>query len=431
MSQDLLENGKKKKRGAGPIVIVGAVAAGMVAGALLYSWWSQRPAEAVVPLAEENAPPPEKSGILRLGEEAIRNGGVRIKPAELRRIRTTLVATGVVAADQSRVAHIRPIARGLVEEVHVQLGDRVSAGDPLVEYDNIELGVAIGRYLSARAELARTLTDLEVKRKILARSHKMLEVGAIARTDYDVQQAEVQDAEARVNSARALIGQIEEQIHRFGLTDEDLAKLNQEAAANLHRTASHSTLRAPFSGVITAYNVAAGELVEPSDRLMTITDISSVWVQADVYEKDVGNVREGQLVAVRVASYPGEVFRGKITYISDMIEPKTRTAKVRCVVDNKDARLKLDMFATIEIPTRDSREILAVPAAAIQMVNDRPVVFVQLAAGEFERRDVQTGVLDRGWREVRTGLKPGEHVVTEGSFYMKSALLRELIGEDE
>jgi len=427
-----LRNGKGG-RGPALAAIGGALVVGVLAGALLYSWWTGRPAKTnISPTAENRSPEENSSGGVTLSESAQRNGGVKVEAARWRNMASVLTATGVIGPDQSRVAHMRVLGRGLVEKVHVQLGDRVVAGDPLVEYDNVELGLLIGEYLSAKADLDRALTDLEVKRTILARSERMLEVGATARTTHDIRTAEFRDAQAKVTSARALVTKVEEQIHRFGLTDEDLEKLSgTEKEGGLHRTESHSTLRAPFAGIITSYNVAAGERVDPSDSLMTITDISTVWVLADVYERDLGQVKVGRAVRVRVASYPGETFHGRITYIGDVIEPETRTAKVRCVVANQNFKLKLEMFASIEIPAGEARKTLAVPAAAIQQVEGRPVVFVERSPSKFEKRIVETGVEDRGWIEIRSGLQPGERVVTQGSFYLKAALLRELIGGEE
>ena len=410
-----------------------ALAAGMIAGGLFYSWWlqpSDSPGVADLPEEPQTSVP---SGRVVIGLEAQQAGGIRVGAAAVRAISTSLAVTGVVAPDQSRVAHLRPLARGVVEKVYVQLGDRISTGQPLVAYDNVDLGLAIGNYLSAFADLEQSLTDLAVKKTILARSRRMLEVGAIARTTFDIREAEYRDMQARVNSARAAVAKVEEQIHRFGLTDDDLAgiRAGRSEQEKLHRTESRNILRAPFSGVVTGYNVAEGELVEPSSELMKITDLSRVWVLADVYEKDLAAVRAGKPVAVRVAAYPDKVFRGRITYVGDVIEAETRTAKVRCVVPNEDGRLKLEMFATIEIPTEDVRRTLAVPSAAIQQVNGQPVVFVQRSKTEFEKRTVETGLQKGGWVEIRSGLRAGELVVTDGSFYLKSALLRELIGGEE
>lgn len=409
------------------------VAAGMGVGALLYAWLtaggdperaSARPAEN--PTEHEG----ETLGVVRIPLEAQKGSGLEVQEVAIRPIKTSLQVTGTVAPDQTRIAHIRPLARGVVEEVFVQLGDRVKEGDSLISYDNIELGMAIGEYLSARADLRSSQTDLEVKEKILARSREMLAVGAVARTTHDIREAEFRNAQAQENSARAREAKFEEQLHRFGLTDQYLRKLGQEEEEGYHRTASHSVLRAPFSGIVTAYDVAFGETVDPSSALLTVTDISTVWVLADVYEENLGAVRMGKDVSIRVTSYPDEMFRGRITYISDLVEPKTRTARVRCVVSNPSSRLKLDMFATVEIPTEQTTEILAIPTVAIQRINDRPVVFVKRAETEFEQREVVLGMEASGWTEIRRGLETGESVITTGSFYAKTGALRELIGDE-
>ncbi|HEX2524259.1 MAG TPA: efflux RND transporter periplasmic adaptor subunit, partial [Terriglobia bacterium] len=197
------------------------------------------------------------------------------------------------------------------------------------------------------------------------------------------------------------------------------------------RTASHNVLRAPFAGIITKYDVAEGELVEPDRELFTITDIDTVWVLADVYEKDISLIREGQQVEVAVATYPDKVFTGKIAYVSDLIDPTSRSAKVRCVVENKSHELKLDMFATVRVPTSHSRQVLAIPARSLQNIEGKSVAFAQVGESEFVPRVVQVGAQQEGWVEILSGLKPREKVVAEGSFYLKSNLQRERIGGEE
>ena len=409
------------------------LAVGMALGALLFTWFgagdnSDSASEATQ--EEPDGHDKAEEGVVRIPLEAQRTSGLRTQQAVMRSMQTSLKVTGTVTPDQTRVAHVRPLARGVVGEVFVQLGDRVQKGDPLVSYDNIELGLAVGEYLSAKADLRSTQTNLDVKETILTRSREMLAVGAIARTTHDVREAEYRDAQAQVSSMQARVAKFEEQLHRFGLTDEDLKRLNEDDGAGYHRTSSHSILRAPSAGIITAYDVTAGETVDPSSALLTVTDISTVWVQADVYEQSLGEVRVGKAVDIRVASYGDEVFRGSITYISDVVEPETRTVQVRCVVENPGARLKLDMFATVEIPTEGTAQVIAVPSEAIQSIGDRAVVFVKRSEAEFEQRAVTTGVEAEGWIEIRDGIRAGEVVISQGSFYAKTAALRELIGDE-
>jgi cobalt-zinc-cadmium efflux system membrane fusion protein len=300
----------------------------------------------------------------------------------------------------------------------------------LIEYDNVELGLAVGEFLSAQAEVQRSLTDLEVKKKILERSREMLREGAVAQTTYDLREAEYKDAEAKVAGTRATAEKIEEQIHRYGWTDRDLENLPGKQGTSGH-SITHSVLKAPFSGVVTSFHAAESEVVEPGTELIAITDMSWLWVLADIYEKDLAHIRTGKAVRVRVGSYPGKVFEGRITYVADAIDPKSRTAKVRCLVQNNSGLLKLEMFATVEIPIDQTSAVLAVPDSSLQQIDGQSVVFVRNSDTEFQKREVRTGIQSQGYIEIRSGLTPGESVASQGSFVLKTAFLRHLIGEKE
>ena len=419
-------------RVSGGVRLLIALIVGMVLGAWLYAKFAGtvlplQTSDAVAAESDKSADPAATPDVVQISPESQRDVGIAVESAVLRSLQSTLSATGTVCEDPGRVAHIRPLARGTVEKIYVRLGDRVSAGDPLIEYDNIELGLAVGEFLSAQAELRRSLTDLEVKKKILERSKEMLREGAVAQTTYDLREAEYKDAEAIAAGVRAKAESIEEQIHRYGWTDEDLANLPSKQGHNI----AHSILKAPFSGVVTSFHGAVSEVVEQSAELLAITDMSSLWVLADVYEKDFSHIRTGKAVRVRVASYPGKVFEGKITYVADAIDPKSRTAKVRCLVQNDGGLLKLEMFANIEIPVEQTSPVLAVPDSSIQQIEGQSVVFVRKSETEFQKRAVRTGIASQGYTEIKSGLKPGESVASQGSFVLKTAFLRHLIGEKE
>ena len=416
---------------AGTVRFLIPLALGLILGAFLYSRFAGSDLKQRPPAVDVHPDGPGGRGaepnMVQIGTESQKDLGIAVEAAVNRSLQEILTATGIVSEDPGRVAHIRPLARGLIEKAFARLGDRVSAGDPLVEYDNIELGVAIGEFLSAKAAQQQSLTDLEVKKKILDRSREMLRAGALARTTYDLREAECKDAEARAAAARATTEQIEEQIHRYGWTDQDLANLPAKQGHSI----THSVLKAPFSGVITSFHVVEGEVVEPSTELLAITDMSSLWVLADVFEKDLAHIRPGKAVQVRVASYPGKVFQGRITYVTDALDPKTRTAKARCHVRNVGGLLKLEMFATVEMPVERTIPVLAVPDSSIQQLNGRPVVFVRVSETDFQKREVQTGIASGGFTEIRSGLEAGEPVVTSGSFVVKTEFLKNLIGERE
>lgn len=381
----------------------------------------------------EPAPEEEKTAhtnVVELAEEAQRNIGLELVPASERSIRRVVKATGIVSSDQARVAHVFPLARGIVEQVMVKLGDRVRQGQPLLSYDNIELGQLIGEYLSVLGEQERLRAQQEVARKFLERARSLIEVEAIAQREFELRQAEFDQAKAAVESKKADLARIEEQLHRFGLTDENIKALGGSDHSP-HRTASHNVLRAPRDGVITAFDVSQGELVDREKELFTIVDTSAVWALADVYEKDLGQVRSGGECRVTVAAYPGETFSGRITYVSDFLDPNSRTAKLRCVMPNQDGRLKLEMFAAVEIPAVGERTAVAAPVTALQTVGEETIVFIHRDATHFEKRVVTVGERGEDWAEVLTGLQKGERVVAKGSFHLKSILQRELIGGEE
>ena len=370
------------------------------------------------------------SGIVEIPEAAQKNANIEIAAVTTTRVPGTLEVTGIVTPDESRVAHVRPLARGVVETVAVSLGSRVNQGQPLLTYDNIELGQLVGEFLTEQAGLRQTQTDLEVKRTSLERAEALIKIEAIAQRELDVRRAEFRNGEAAVASAQARVSRVEEQLHRFGLSDADLKALAPDAKEAPHRDASHSTLRAPFSGVVTKFDVAAGEVVEPDKELFTVADISTVWVLADVYERDLSKITRDGTVSIKVDAYPDRTFTGRITHVSDIIDPASRTAKVRCVVENRDGALKLDMFAKVVLGTAEERQALAVPSDAVQQVDNQSVVFTRQTATRFERRIVQIGRRSGDLVEILGGLEEGQMVVGKGSFYLKTALLRERIGDE-
>ena len=370
------------------------------------------------------------AGTVEVTEAAQKNAGIEVTAVTTTRLPGALEVTGIVTADESRVAHVRPLAKGVVETINVSLGSRVAAGQTLLTYDNIELGQLVGDFLTEQSALRQAHTDRGVKRTQQERAEALIKIEAIAQQELDLRRAEFRNAEAAVASAEARVSRVEEQLHRFGLTDADLKALRPDANEAPHRAASHSTLRAPFAGVVTKFDVAAGEVVDTEKELFTVADISTVWVLADVYEKDLAKITTDGSVAVKVDAYPDRTFTGRITHVSDLIDPATRAAKVRCVVDNRDGALKLDMFAKVTLGTVEERQAMTVPIDAVQFVDNQPVVFVRQSATRFERRNVQIGRRAEGLVEILGGVAGGQAVVGKGSFYLKTALLRERIGDE-
>ena len=387
---------------------------------------SGRPATPVTETREEHADEP--AGIVEMNSVGQQNIRLETQPASLRTIFDSVETTGSVAPIESRVAHIRAISQGRILKVLVRLGDEVRQGQPLVVYDNIELGELIGQFESAAAVLTRVRAEAAVAKRSLERAQNLVTLGAVAKAELERRGAEYAAAQAAIEAQQAERTQIEEKLHRFGLSDNDIQRLEKEAGPQAHREHSQSTLRAPFAGVVTAYEAAEGELVGPDKELITVANLSTVWVEANIYEKDLRLVRKGVRARITFDAYPNVVFSGPVTYISNTLDPETRTATLRVEVANPNNQLKVAMFATVRIPVPAGREAVAVPETAVQLIEDSPVVFVKIGPERFERRDVELGVRDEDWVEITRGVKEGDPVVTTGSFEVKSNLLREEIG---
>ncbi|HVJ06493.1 MAG TPA: efflux RND transporter periplasmic adaptor subunit [Candidatus Saccharimonadales bacterium] len=368
--------------------------------------------------------------VVEIAEEAQRKSSIEVAEAQERVLADPIELTGVVAPDEARVGHILPLAQGVVERILVKLGDRVEKGQPLVELDNVEMGELAAQHLRASAQLQTAYAKLDVARRSLERAENLLKVEAISQREYDERRAQYDQARAEVAGGKAELLQIDQKLRRFGLTNEAIQHLSGTSGAS-DMPLSRNIVRAPFSGIITKFNVAPGELVTPDKEIFALVDPSSVWVVADVYQKDIGRTANSGPCEVTASSYPETKFIGTVGDVSDFLDPESRTAKLRCVVANRDSRLKLDMFANVTIPSKQSRTALAVPAIAVQQIESEKVVFVQMDATHFEKREVELGIENSKWIEIRSGLRRGEKVAAEGAFYVKSALLKEQLSGDE
>ena len=183
-------------------------------------------------------------------------------------------------------------------------------------------------------------------------------------------------------------------------------------------------VRAPFAGTVIERQATQGSAVTPGTPLLVISDLSRVWITAEVDEALIGRVVTGGAVTIAAAAYPGESFTGKLTTVGDIVNPTTRRVTLRVEADNADRRLKPQMFVTVALGSSASRRVLVVPSRAVQQMEGETVVFVRSGADQYGRRAVATGTDVAGEVEIVKGLKEGEVVVTAGAFLLKSELLK-------
>jgi cobalt-zinc-cadmium efflux system membrane fusion protein len=367
---------------------------------------------------EPKTEPSNKGNLVEMSASAQQHVGMVVAPVAFTQLNEYLRATGTVQPIDSRIGVVGPLARGRIVEVRAKVGDRVDAGQTLAVFDNIEAGELLSQEQSARADLERLKAQSIPATRQAERSRRLADIGAGAEKDFESSNAEKEGIEANIRSQQALIDGIRQRLRRFGVSDDS------------PRGAFLTPLKAPFSGVVTKAQASPGDVVDAGRDLFTVADLSRVWVQAEVYEKDLGRIRIGQSAFITVDTYPNQSFEGKVAYISDVLDPQTRTARVRCEVANHDLRLKTDMFANVQLPTKFSKQATAVPASALQEVEGKNVVFIRHSATQFEKREVEKGVTINNQTEIVRGLKPGEPVVTQGAFHLKSILAGGELGED-
>lgn len=354
------------------------------------------------------------SETVTLTSSQVANAGIAYAVIESRPRAGVLEATAQIEPAADRVAKIGSRVPGRVVNVRVSVGDRVSAGQTVVVLDSPEVGQAKADYLSA-------LASSTLARETASRERQLFERRVSAEREWREAEAEATRADAAVQAA-------ENRLHALGLEDAELSALRTER----HYTAT-MLLKTPLSGVVAERNAASGEMVEPMNVLLTVMDLRTVWTVVDVYEQNIRQLQVGQDVTVATAAYPGETFAGKVASIGAVIEPASRSVKMRVVLPNPGERLKPGMFATVYVngALTTTSPTLFVPSAAVQRDGQRMVAFVPLREGVFGVRTLRLGEQDGDWIEVLEGLAAGDRVVTSGAFLLKSELRKGELGEGE
>jgi membrane fusion protein, heavy metal efflux system len=361
---------------------------------------------------------PRETGLVTLTQDEIRSGAIVIQPVIRGEFKVHRDFPATVVPDHRTTADITTLVRGRVVDVYADLGQQVKADDLLAILYSSDLGMAQSAYVKAGAKLF-------VAERAYERAKMLLQEKVIGL-------AESQRRQGDMLSLRAEKRETEDRLRQLGMTEEQIMRLNKD-----HKILSYVPITAPFDGRVIARNLTKGEVVEVTEKLFTVADLSEVLVMANIPEKDIPFIRADagssdksgveQLVDVLLTAYPGEVFHGKITYVGDVLDPATRTMKLRLEVPNPHRKLKPEMYATIRVHSMPEPGVLMVPEAAVQRERDRRFVFVQRDARTFEARDIQLGDSNGEVVKVLDGLLEGEPVVVKGAYVLKSELLSDQI----
>lgn len=354
--------------------------------------------------AEESGEHKEKASEVRLKPGQVEIAGIKAVAAASGSIAVELAVPGEITANMDRVAQVVPRVPGVAREVRAKLGDRVRAGETLALIDSRELADATSNYMTARERVALARTKAE-------REERLWRQRISAEQDY--LEARQKFAEERIAERAA-----EQKLRALGLSPAEIA----EIGSGSYRAMTQFAVTGPFDGTVIEKNVTPGQLVETQTALFKIANLETVWVIGSIYEKDVTRVKVGQQALVSVQSYPDRRFDGTVAWVSDVIEEQTRTLRIRVEVDNREGLLRPGTFARIALKIASKDGVIAIAPAAIQRQGGEMVVFVDEGDGRYARREVTLGIRTPDKVEIVRGVDPGERVVVEGGFLLKSEL---------
>jgi len=355
-------------------------------------------------LAHAHADAPEK---IVLDAAQVKAAGIALAAAAPAKISVVTSLPGEIRFNEDRTAHVVPKLAGVVMEVHADLGQSVKQGQVLAVIASSGLSDQRSELLSAQRRLALASTTLE---------REKWQDKISAEQDYLQAQQAMSEAEIAVQNAR-------QKLSAIGAGVGSGSGPGSGSGKNLNRL----ELRAPFSGVVMEKHLAQGEAVKEDAIVFTLSDLSTVWAEIAVPQRDLNLMRVGETVTVKATAFAAEA-KGKIIYVGELLGEQTRTAKARVALANPDRAWRPGLFITVDVLSGSANRnanaadaAVAVASDAVQMVEEKPVVFVETAGG-FLAQPVKLGRSDGKMTEVLAGLKPGVRYVATGSFVLKAEL---------
>jgi membrane fusion protein, heavy metal efflux system len=343
--------------------------------------------------AERSASPPDT---IKLEPTSPRMQFVKVEKLEESEAAASVILTGRVGFDEEHTQRVASPLDGRATAILVKPGDKVAIGQALVELSSPQVS-------QLQSDAQKANMDLTLAQRTVERQRKLRADGAVSEKD-------LLQAESDLKKLTSDVGRATAQLHALGVSASD--------------PAVGVFLRARVAGTVVERNVLVGQEVraDATTPLLTITNLSSVWVLADVYEQDLGLVEEGAKVRIRVPAYPTTAFDGTVGHVGDVLDPASRTVKARCVVPNPDTRLKPEMFARVELAELGGKKVIVVPSRAILNDAEHSRVIVAGDDNVYRMRVVQAGPEIDGRVRLLGGVTAGERVVVEGALFLKSEI---------
>lgn len=353
---------------------------------------------------------------------AQRDAGLEARPVLIRSLPQILHVTGRLALNENRTWRVGAITDGRIVNVDANPGDPVTAGQVLARMHSHEIHESRAMYRKALSDLSSAKQNEAYASKVRDRERRLFQVKAASL-------AQVENAETLLKAAQTATANAEAEVDR---TRRHLVEfLDVDTEDKKTPESDLIPIKSPASAVILSRTVTPGTVVQPSTEAFVLSDLQSLWMMASVNEENLPKLRIGMPVDVFVRAYGDRPFPASIQHIGEVLDPTTRTVMVRIEVPNHDNKLKPEMYAIGDVALGGSSPAIFVPEESPQEVNGQRSVFVQLDAEHFQVRPVESGRTIEGALQITSGLKPGERVVTRGSYVLKSQLLKASLSEGE
>ncbi len=357
-----------------------------------------------------------------------KEAGLAAEVVQFRSVPEVVRANGRITNNEERTWRVGAVTEGRIVKVFAKVGDPVGMGQILARMHSHMIHESRAEYRKAVAELARAKTSETYARRVRDRARRLYELKAASLQQVEQAEAELRNAQTSVGNAEVDVERTRQHLVEFLEIPADESEHHKDGSPQGDEDLI--PIKAPAAGVVLTRNVTAGTVVAPAGDLFVISDLSSLWMMAAVTEENLPKLRVGMPVRVSVQAYPDRMFQGRIGRLGEELEAATRTVKVRVDLANPDGRLKPEMYANAEIESGSSGSAIFIPQTAPQEVEGKTVVFVQKGEDRFEVRPVRVGRTVQGLLEVAAGVRPGDRVVTQGSFLLKSQLLKSTLGEE-
>ncbi len=372
--------------------------------------------------ASANAENKGSSDEVTLSSQAQAEQKIEVAPVELGTAVVSQRAKGHIALPDNATWRVGVLAEGRVEKVYFNLGDSVQKGQVLARMHSHDVHEARAAYANAVAERSRLEAAEALVQKNYDRSQRLYALKAESVSQVEMAKQELVSAQSATREADNIVRR--ETAHL-----EETLGLRADAPADSSDDADLIPIKAPASGRILQKNITPGATVSPSTDAFVIGDLSRLWMLASVDAATLSKLHSGQMATVTLPDVPDANYAGKITNLGQEFDPVTRLMQVRIEIKNPDNHLRPEMLASAEFAMGAGTPAVLVPREAIQQVNGQDVVFVRVASDRFRVQTVQTGENMRGNVRILQGLKPGEQIITRGSFIAKSQLLKSSIGD--